>query len=308
MTSNLDHPQNTTHVMIADRHEAVLLPTSKPDQRFHRRWWTALPAIPARRDCLAYRRLWRQFADHTMNTFAVTNGIFAPRSRGFYVEGREDHLVPAFFENFALFPDFYWLESLLKQLGIHFEGSIRRARWSYSYSELLPGKEGRPHADIVVMWHDNSGKAALVIEAKKPRCGRKGFGTKDNPSNGYYLRYQEMRSIDRRHQGLIVDKCDLRILPDDMQNMKAVVTWQELITVQRNSVKHMEISQEISDLVLSRLDAHYADLGLELASDAPRKRSRQSHALRGTARIECSGLRKGLAGRVRVFLRRSSSK
>jgi len=272
MTKNLDHQKSMTDskIMLSPKKvEAVLLPTSKPNQRFHQRWWTSLPAIPARRDCPAYRRLWRQFADHTMNTFAFNDGIFAPRNRGFYVEGHEDHLVPAIFENFTLFPDFYWLECLLARLAILCDGPVGEVRWSYSYSELLPDKEGRPHADIVMMWRDNSGEAVMAIETKKPGSGRMSFGVKDNPSNGYYLRYQEMRSIDRRHQVLLVDERNLRHLPDELRSTPAVFTWQELVAIQRGAVERMEVSQEILELVLSRLDAHCAVLGLASARSHP---------------------------------------
>jgi hypothetical protein len=306
MTSNLEHPRNATHVMIADKHEAVILPTSKPDQRFHQRWWTALPAIPARRDCTAYRRLWRQFADHTMNTFAVNKGIFAPRNRGFYVEGREDHLVPSFFENFALFPDFHWLECLLTRLAIHCEGGIRTARWCYSYSELL-AEGGRPHADIVMMWQDNSGKAVMAIETKKPGCGRMGLGTKDDPSHGHYLRYKNMRLIDRRNQALLLDERDLRHLPDEIKNTAAVVTWQELVAIQRSEVERLEVSQEIQEFLLSRLDAHYAALGLTSAQTYPEG----AHA-KVTRYAELRVLNAPECVKdwdwVRVFLRRASSK
>jgi hypothetical protein len=263
MITNLNHPQNALNqVALAGRHEPVFLPTSKPNQRFHQRWWTALPAIPATRDCHAYRRLWRQFADHTMNTFVVTDGLFAPRNRGFYVEGREDHLVPCFFENFALFPEFIWLERILSRLGIPFEGEIINARWGYSYSELLPTNEGRPHADIVMMWQDDRGRAVVAIETKKPGCGRSAVGAKDFPSNGHYLRYQKMRPIDRRYQALLVDDGDLRHLPEDVRNSSGVVTWQELIAIQRGAVERTTVSNEIRDLVLLRLDAHYDALGL----------------------------------------------
>jgi hypothetical protein len=216
----------------------------------------------ATRDCPAYKRLWRQFADHTMNTFAAENGLFSPRNRGFYVEGREDHLVPAFFENFVLFPDFLWLEDLLSRLGIHHQGGITNARWSYSYSELLPANGGRPHADLVVMWQDDIGNGVLAIEGKKPGCGRLGFGSKDDPTNGHYLRYQKMRSINRRHQALLVDDSDLRHLSYSANSMKTVITWQDLIAIQRDEAERLLVPEEIRSLVLSRLNAHYAELGL----------------------------------------------
>ena len=263
MMNNSDCRQNAqrlaSRVAIEGKHEPILVPTSKPNQHFHQRWWTTLPAIPATRDCLAYKRLWRQFADHTMNTFAAENGVFSPRNRGFYVEGREDHLVPAFFENFTLFPDFRWLENVLSRLGINHQGSIRNARWSYSYSELLPHNGGRPHVDLIVMWQDDRGNGVLAIETKKPGCGRAGFGSKDVPSNGHYLRYQKMRSVDRRHQALLIDENDLRYLSNGAERMRGVITWQDLIAIQRDAVE--QLSQTVRNLVLSRLNAHFAELG-----------------------------------------------
>jgi hypothetical protein len=242
--------------------EPIFLPTSKPNQRFHNRWWTALPAIPTMRECIGYRRLWRQFGDHTMNTFSDSNGVFIPRGRGFYVEGREDHLVPAFFENFSLFPDFSWLECLLARLGIPCEGKTENASWSYSFEQVLAG-ESRPRiADIVVMWRDNRGKAVLVIEAKKPGCGRGGIGMKDDPTTGYYLKYREMRSIDRTFQALLVDEDDVRYLSDEIKGSSALITWQEVSAIQRSAAAALEIPNDIRELLLSRLDGHYSALSL----------------------------------------------
>jgi hypothetical protein len=176
----------------------VLLPTLNSAQRFHSRWWTALPAIPTKRESAAYHRLWRQFADHTMNTFTVgEGGKVRPGNRGFYVEGREDHLVPAFFENFSMFSDFRWLELLLKRLEIPFKDRIKNAAWSYSYSEFLPSHGCRPHADIVLMWRDAAGVAVLAIEAKKPGFAGAGISPKDDPRNGYYLGYTAFHDVSR---------------------------------------------------------------------------------------------------------------
>jgi hypothetical protein len=249
--------------------EPVFLPTSDQNRRFHRRWWTALPAIPATRECFGYQRLWRQFADHTMNTFSNSNGVFRPGSRGFYVEGREDHLVPAFFENFSLFPNFSWLERLLARLAIPCEGRITSAAWSYSYEEVLPGERRPRIADIVAMWQDDQGKAVLVIEAKKPRCGRTGIGDKDNPANGYYLKYREMCSFARRSQALLIDENDVRYLPKQMASTPAVVTWQELVSLQRNAAAALSITEDIRELLLSRLDGHYCALNLAPSQARP---------------------------------------
>ena len=201
MTSNTDPMRATPMLALPTGNHPVFLSTSNPRQRCHQRWWTALPAIPATRNDTAYRRLWRHAADHTMNTFKSLNGCAVLGNRGFYVEGREDHLVPAFFENFTLFADFRWLQQLLARLAIPSDGTITNAAWNYSYSELLPGK-GRPHADIVLMWRDRSGSAVLVLEAKKPGGARSGIGVKDHPANRYYLRYSAMRGIERRSQAL----------------------------------------------------------------------------------------------------------
>jgi hypothetical protein len=247
--------------LLDGRREAVILATSNPQQRCHHRWWTALPAIPATRGCAAYRRLSRHFADHTMNAFRNSTDPIVLGSRGFYVEGREDHLVPAVFENFSMFPNFQWLEQLLASFSIPFEGEITKAAWSYSYSELLPGK-GRPHADIVICWRDQGGRAVLVIEAKKPGCGRNGFNTKDYPQIGHYLGYRAMHGIQRRHQALLLDQRDLRCLPAELQDSPKVITWQELIEIQRTGVQRLDVSENIRRLVLARLDAHHSALGL----------------------------------------------
>jgi hypothetical protein len=220
-------------IKLDGRQESAFLPCVRTDQRFHRRWWTALPGLPASKNSRPYRRLQRQFADHTMNTCKRVNGHFLRGPRGFYVEGREDHLVPAFFENFALFPNFYWLECVLSRLSVAWTGTITNAAWSYSYEEVLPGERRPRIADVVIMWRDASGDGILVIEAKKPGCGRNGVGKKDDPSNTYYLKYRAMRLITRQHQALLMDERDLRWLPLEMKDSRSVISWQELIAIQK---------------------------------------------------------------------------
>jgi hypothetical protein len=196
------------------------------------------------------------------------DGLIIPgSSRGFYVEGREDHLVPAFFENFTLLPDFQWLERVLDRLAVTRNGGIINASWSYSYSELIPGR-GRPHADIVIMWRDDGGDALLVIEAKRPGCGPKGCGEKDDPANLYYLHYAAMRRIERRSQALLLDDSDLRTLPERVKSNPAVITWQDLIRIQLDFVTALSVDRQVKEWVIERLTAHYAELGL-IAAKGP---------------------------------------
>jgi hypothetical protein len=198
-----------------------------------------------------------------MNTWSESGGLIKPGSRGFYIEGREDHLVPSFFENFALFSEFTWLEQLIAKMEIPYVTPIRAARWSYSYEEV-PLNERRPRiADILLMWRDASDEdAILAIEAKKPGCATKTIGPKDDPREGYYLKYGEMYSIHRRYQALLVDARDRERLSLDLQRHPCVINWQELAELQKEAAANLPIATSVIEILLTRLRAHYSALGL----------------------------------------------
>ena len=89
-------------------------------QCVHRYWWTCVPALPTMRGSPADRALKRIWFDHTMNTFRVSaDGAVRPNARGFYTEGTEDHVVPALFQTWAIFPEVAsWMPELLALFGI----------------------------------------------------------------------------------------------------------------------------------------------------------------------------------------------
>lgn len=249
-----------------DQLDAVLLPTANTRQKVHRYWWTALPAIPSQKGSAPYNRLWRQFADHTMNTVRQEGNTFKVGGRGFYVEGREDHAVPAFFENFTLYPTNVWFERILERLGIRCMGSVHRIAWAYSHEETLLGERRCRIADIVFSWRDDDGDALLVIEAKKPNCARLTLDAKDYPSNGYYLKYSSMKAHGRRFQALLIDDRNKTQLPESLQNSTAVITWQELAGIQCNSARDLDRGN-VQDIVLTRLSAHHLELEIGSALD-----------------------------------------
>jgi hypothetical protein len=240
---------------------STFMATENPSTKMHRYWWTALPAIPSSRLSLAYRRLKRQFADHTMNTWTACGDAIRPGGRGFYVEGREDHLVPAFFEDFSLFPDFGWFEDLLRLADVPTRGAITRLAWSYSYESRVLS-ETRPRiADVVFMWEDRGGKGVLVVEAKKA-MGNPTISEKDLPQSGYYLQYQAFHPVDRRHQVLLVGA---EFAKRALAGIGGVLTWQQLADLKLSAAMNLtNPSREIGDLIQTRLRSHHHNLHLTL--------------------------------------------
>jgi hypothetical protein len=250
-------------VRFENRDVSTWVRTTNPATRMHANWWTAVPALPASPVDVGYRRLWRQFADHTMNTWTLDGaGAIKPGGRGFYVEGREDHLVPAFFENFSLFPDGSWLQRICSIAEIPTRGAIEQLAWSYSYEEVLPGERRPRIADVTIMWRDELGKAVAVIEAKKPGYSFSSLDEKDHPKSGYYLRYRAMSDVNRKHQLLLIDERDRRRLGSDLRDSPSVVTWQALAAIALDSALCLRIEAKTSDMVHTRLAAHFRQLGL----------------------------------------------
>src|SRR5689334_19786389 len=86
-------------------------------------WWHGIPALPADKYDQSYYALRRVWGDHT---------IFGARS--FYRLGSEDHVTPALFQNWTLFPDLSWVAPLVRACGGQ-AGTVREVRWAYACEE-----------------------------------------------------------------------------------------------------------------------------------------------------------------------------
>jgi hypothetical protein len=221
----------------------------------HTYWWTAIPALPSRRDTLAYRRLMRVFGDHTIGP-----------AQSAYSATSERHLVASFFENFALDKEYRWIQRLALRLNM-LCGTIHNAAWSYEYEDQLAisKRNGGPGiADVVVSWRDDAGDAVVVIEAKKPGGVRSvGLNDKDDPRRGAYLRYAKMQSISRRQQMLLVGHRDLARLPRELSKEPHVITWEELAAIQHECL--IPYASERAAVFGACLQDHHSRLGLTVA-------------------------------------------
>lgn len=217
--------------------------------RVHRYWWTCIPALPADREDRNYHGLKRVWFDHTMNTFkTLPDGTIKPGSRGFYVEGREDHITPIVFQNWALYPDAEWVEPFLRLFGASPIGDVYRAAWCPSYEASFNG--GKRIIDVVVSWEDEDGLAAIVIEAKRHR-GK--LDEKDKDGAGYYLSMPGFASLKRRHFGLLVDERDVTRFRAQLDGDESIATWQELAQLQIDCARDLSLSDELQVLVADLL-------------------------------------------------------
>lgn len=222
---------------------------------YHDHWWTCFPAIPQDRADSSYARVMRVCADHTLNSPSGTS------NRSVYKHGGEDHLVLAFFENFAIDTEGTWIAWLGDRLKMR-AGKVTAFNWSYSFEERVRG-EARPRiADIIVCWKDDHGTAVIVIEAKrKGGIPVAGVNAKDDPRIGYYLDFSLVQRIPRKQQVLLIDEADVRRCDPELQSDPRLVTWQQLAAVQRE-IFEQACPDGLRSAVRHRLTFHHGELGL----------------------------------------------
>jgi hypothetical protein len=234
--------------------------------KVHRFWWTCIPALPRNRDTQAYHALKRVWFDHTINTFReVAPGLWQRRSRGFYTEGGEDHVTPALFQNWALFPNNDWVRPLLEAYQINVHGKVRRVRWCPFFEQVHRGKKFCI-ADIVFSWEDDIGIGVLVLEAKV-RGGR--LGSKDHPATSPYLLMPSIRAVPRRYYGLLIDSADMRAARDAAGHTAPIMTWQTLAHLQIGAAQLLPLRSRIVECVTDSLMAHFAYFGMSVDRLSP---------------------------------------
>ena len=235
-------------------------------QRIHRVWWTCLPALPRSRSGQHYHALRRLWWDHTMNTYKeLEPGLFRPGNRGFYTEGSEDHVTPAVFHSWALFPTSCWVPALLESVGVTAIGEVKRVRWSFAFEQIYEGRRFCI-ADIVLTWEDDGGQAVLVLEGKVR--GRR-LATKDIPTAAPYLRMPSIRVFSRRHYALIVDAADVPVAVAATNGAAKVTTWQQMAAIQLAACRGLPIAVRHRDDVMEALSSNHRHHGIATDADAP---------------------------------------
>jgi hypothetical protein len=225
----------------------------KPKTYAH--WWTFVPVIPASRHDHGYSALKRQWFDHTMNCLSGGPGDWKLKSsRGFYVQGHEDHIAPVLFHIWASFPDAAWVGPLLDLWDIA-HGVVRRVQWSYSWEQRTNGKN--PITDIVLCWEDSDGQAVVVIEAKRPGGV---LSAKDLDGGARYLDMPSIRPYERKSAVYLVDKADVERTKAAIPGTP-VTSWQDMGRLQAGLMLRTA-SRGHAGHLQACVAKHYADLGM----------------------------------------------
>lgn len=102
----------------------------------------------------------------------------------------------------------------------------------------------------------------MVFEAKRPNGLKAGLNEKDDPRRGLYLTYPSMGDIHRKKQFLLIDQRDVGRLPEDLRDDPSVLTWQELLQLQRAAI--CRSASSASAELWHGLTRHYSLLGFDL--------------------------------------------
>jgi len=216
-------------------------------------WWHGIAALPATRQDHAYYALRRVWDDHTM-----------AGNRGFYRVGSEDHVTPALFQNWALFPDTNWVAALIGDAGGE-AGRVSRVRWAYACEEILDAQlrpfHGRDFVipDIMLTYEDENGPALLVFEVKKP-------GTAAEPADARkltsYVDLPSMRTIKRRFGCLLVSQQVAEKSRQACAGKWPVLTWEHLSELQLAATSEMKLPITIRDQVSYWIKHHFSRYGV----------------------------------------------
>jgi hypothetical protein len=257
-------------------------------------WWHGIPALPAGPQDHAYHALRRVWGDHTM-----------AGNRGFYRVGSEDHITSALFQNWALFPDVSWAQSLLGAAG-GTVGTVTRVQWAYECNERLDARLRPFHKshfiipDIMLVYEDENGLGLVAFEVKKPG---KAAEQSDARKLMSYIDLPSTSRISRRYGCFLVSQ-------GAVQQTRAtcagrpwlVLTWEQLEQLQQSAVDNVDLPEEIRAEVRSWIARHFSYFGIGAVSAKPPKPAGSTY---GTA----EGYRKigalDIPGSVRRFLKGS---
>jgi hypothetical protein len=231
------------------------------DPKTYLYWWTVVPLLPESSNDQQYRVLKRLWADHTMNCLSNKNGAWKlASSRGFYVQKREDCITPVLFQIWAAFPDCTWVGSLLDLWDVP-HGTIRRARWSYSW-EQKRDKSRRPDIiDIVLNWEDEQGQAVVAIEVK-----RRGGQLSDKDLNGGtgYLQLPSIIPFERKWVAFLLADADVDAARKKLPPGTLIAPWEAMGELQMAHASRLATSDDVRGLIGSYIAKHYSDLGMPL--------------------------------------------
>jgi hypothetical protein len=219
-------------------------------------WWHGIAALPVDHQDHAYHALRRVWGDHTI-----------AGTRGFHRPTTEDHIVPALFQHWALFPDVNWAVLLLREINITI-GAIRRVRWAYACEEVLDSRlrptRGRDFVipDIVLAYEDDAGIGVLVFEAKAPG---KAAAAIDDLKLATNIALPSMRKLARRNGCLLVSARQAEKSRHACRENWPVLTWERLGQLQVQAAEALALSQDLRRLIIAWLHQHFARHGVVLA-------------------------------------------
>lgn len=205
-------------------------------------WYKQLNSIPPTKDSTAYRRLKRIWNDKTRYHGHKTSN---QRYHELFSNKHETNLTVTLWENFVMLDPDIWLKELLKVTNISLQiDKIIHCNWSYEWEKRT--EKGIRLCDIVIKFQDNHNKEyLLVIECKNLN---KVISDKDCQPE-YYLDIDDFIKFgDNKFLIYCIDesvkaKVSKQILDSKYNN--GIVTWQELATVQFNSVKKHDFNDAL---------------------------------------------------------------
>ncbi|MBL6458337.1 hypothetical protein JMJ55_23640 [Belnapia sp. T6] len=192
-------------------------------------------------------------------------------ARGFYRWSSEDHITPALFQNWALFPDLTWVAPLVQACGGQ-AGTVTQASWSYACEELLDAKllpyHGRNFiiADVLMHFVDENGPGLLALEVKKP-------GAAAQPADARKLRsYCDLpstRMIGRRYGCFLVGERHVAATLEATGHEWHVVSWEHLRGLQAEVAKGLAIPELLRQRVVAWISRAHARYGIGAPASAP---------------------------------------
>lgn len=216
-------------------------------------WWHGIAALPARRQDHAYHTLRRIWGDHTL-----------AGARGFYRLGSEDHVTPAWFQNWALFPGTDWVSALVQEAGVSV-GKVKRVRWAYACEEVIDARLRPYHKrdfvipDIILVYEDEYGLGLVVFEVKRPGNFTR---AEDDRKLRTYCDLPSTRRIARRHGCILVSERMSEKSSKACNGNWPVLTWERLRELQISAALGMSLPTDLAEHVVNWLSYHFARHGV----------------------------------------------
>lgn len=223
-----------------------------------RYWYDQLLAIPASKDSIAFKRIYRIIADKTR--YGLSKG---ERLHEFYNARHETQLTVSLWENFSLFDTYEWVNELIGLTNKPLNDEVIDCNWSYEWEKRNGARIKL--CDVVINYRSKSADGVIIIESKNLGAN---LGAKDLDAE-YYLSIDDFDSFESKSLIYCIDgeRIDAnRKKISELHDNVGFLSWSSLGDIQVRMIDRLSLNDRIKNLMKASLISQYRSKGITVSN------------------------------------------